>query len=210
VVDKNIIIFGPGRTGSHWLEKIIIDLCGGGKTIGEITLLPTRWIMHTHDMVDLINTRPALRESCVLVNSLRRSHFDRAISNIVSDKTKEYFSYTSKPVDPFAVSVSDFETAYRFAEIQQLQFNKFMRYRYSNIVDMYYEDLIASSTVEEYVASRLGIPYVATSREEQSNSFKNPRDYQQLIVNWTELVGHARYLEQTPVTKFEKPKYINS
>lgn len=201
-------MFGPGRTGSHWLEKIIIDLCGGGKTIQEITLLADRWIVHTHDIVDLINTKPQLRDSCILVNSLRRSHFDRAISNIVSDHTEEYFRYTDKEVKPFSIAVSDFETAFRFAEIQSKQFDKFMRYRYSHIVDIYYEDLVESANAEEYVANKLGMPYTKTLGQEQSNTFKNPRNYKELILNWEELVAHSILLTQTPIVSVAKPKYI--
>jgi hypothetical protein len=205
---KNIIVFGPGRTGSHWIEKILIDLCGGsGKTIQDITLLPNRWLIHTHDIVDLINTKPQLRDSCILVNSLRRSHFDRAISNLVADKIDEYFKYSSKPIDPFTVDIGNFETAYRFAEIQAAQFNKFMRYRYTHIVDIYYEDLINSANPEEYVAGMLNMSYTQTDRLEQSNSFKNPRNYKNLILNWDDLVAHSETLINTPITTVEKPKY---
>ena len=205
---KNIIVFGPGRTGSHWIEKILIDLCGGsGKTIQDITLLPNCWILHTHDIVDLITTQPQLRESCILINSLRRSLFDRAISNIVSIKTKEYFKYSSRSFDPFVVDIGNFETAYRFAEVQAAQFNKFMRYRYAHIVDIYYEDLINSANPEEYVAGMLNMPYTQTSKAEQSNSFKNPRNYKDLILNWDNLVAHSEILINTPITQVEKPRY---
>ena len=198
---KNFIIAGPGRTGSHWIEKILVDLIGLENTVSlsNITLTTAGWIMHTHNLTGMVDLPASVRKSCVLINSQRKNNFNSAISASVASVTNEYFDYTTTDVKPFNIVLEDFKNKYRFSKNWPKQFDEFVKPYFSHVIDITYEDLASSNNPEEFVADKLGISYTQkTSGAAQSTSIKNPRDYKSLILNWNELVDYAAFFDQQP------------
>ena len=190
---KNIIILSCGRSGSHWVENIVLDLCGGQgytkRVTGDITLLPDRWLAHTHNFsffhgADLTN----FEKSCILVHTRRKDHFARAVSDLVAEHTMEWFDYSDKPVVPFSVDHATWVEKYQAGPIMNLRFDVEVRPLYSHVVDICYEDLCGASNAEEFVAGKLGFTYAKTNGYMQSAAKPNPRNYKDIIINWSDLL----------------------
>lgn len=199
---KNFIIAGPGRTGSHWIEKILVDLIGSDNTVSidNITLTPSGWIMHHHSLSSIANIPASVRESCILVKSRRKNNFNLVISALVASITNEYFTYTTTAINPFTIDLEDFKNRYRSSHDWSRQFDEFVKPRFSQVVDIAYEDLAESGNTEKFVADNLGILYTQkTNGQAQRNAVKNPRDYKSLILNWNELVDYAAFFDQQPL-----------
>ena len=84
---KNYIVYGPGRTGSHWVEAILSDLYGQGGTgwsatgNSDVRLLPDRWVYHTNELESLRHIHPEVRNSVTLIYCNRKNYFDTTISS---------------------------------------------------------------------------------------------------------------------------------
>jgi hypothetical protein len=212
-IQGNFIIIGPGRTGSHWIEKILVDLIGLENTVplDNITLTTAGWIMHTHNLIGTIDLPESIQNSCILINSQRKNNFNSIISASVASVTNEYFSYTTTDVEPFNIDLEDFKKRYMDSKNWSRQFDEFVRPYFSHVIDITYEDLAASTNPEGFVADKLGILYThKTSGTAQSDSIKNPRDYKSLILNWNELVDCAALLDQQPLTSIPPLKIKHS
>jgi hypothetical protein len=193
---KNFIIYGVGRCGSHWVESIIIDLCGSvSKSLPSgvnnlIHLLPTGWIVHTHD-VDVINCNNPIevQESTWLISCYRENKFEQAISYFVAQKTNEWFVYSDAEFTPFIVDLIEFEKTLTglLLSDKALPANN-LPLLWPNFVEIKYEDLVNSEIPEKYMAECLGLTYKQTQGWAQHGSKKNPRNYQKLILNWDKLL----------------------
>jgi len=196
---KNIIILANPRSGSHWVENIIWDLCceGSHKRFNVnkdgITLLPHMWIAHTHNLTFFEGHREFNPyKSCILVYTRRKDHFARAVSHVVAEHTTEYYGYSDKPVVPFRVDHYIWLNRYHAGPIMDQRVDVEVRPLYSHVVDIYYEDLCEASNAEEFVAGKLGFTYAKTKGYYQSKGKPNTRNYKDIIINWSDL------LEWTP------------
>ena len=189
---KNIIILSSGRSGSHWVESIVLDLCGGqnyAKRIDDITLLPDMWLVHTHNFSFFDGpTLTNFEKSCILVYVRRKDYFARAVSQVVAEHTMEWFNYSDKPVVPFSVDRDKWVTAYHAGPHLDQRFDAELRPLYSHVVDIWYEDLCGASNAEEFIAGKLGFTYAKNDGYHQSAAKPNTRNYKDIIINWSDLL----------------------
>ncbi len=203
---KNFIVYGPGRTGSHWVESILSDLYGQGDSgfrAGgnlDVKLMPDRWIYHTNSLERLREVQLEVRKSVTLIYCNRKNYFDAIMSLYICYRTGEWYDYTDNLIHPFTIDVTEFNnrlTGYysRHAEFNQLTQEELhddlkghTGVRYPKIITIEYEDLVNSEIPEKYIAERLGLEYEKTQCWSQVGSKKNPRNYKDLILNWDELL----------------------
>ena len=190
---KNFVIYGPGRTGSHWVESILIGLLAPTSfRYSDCSLLPGGWIYHTNRIDKLLDMPREIRDSVTLVVCNRSNYFDAAVSYVVAKHTDEWFVYTDKPVAPFNVDPDDFiNLLHGLYDAFQLVDSEVIP-RYNRVIRIDYNSLVAAAVPEKYVADQLGIDYTVNS-EYTYQSVKNPRNYKDLILNWEDL--HQLYQE---------------
>ena len=190
---KNFIVYGPGRTGSHWVESILIGLLAPTSLrYLSCSLLPDGWIYHTNHWNELLGMPREIRDSVTLVVCNRSNYFDAAVSYVVAKHTNEFFVYTDTPVAPFNVDPDDFTNLlYGLYDAFQLVDSEVIP-RYNSVIHIDYNSLVAAAVPEKYVADQLDIDYTVNS-EYTHQSIKNPRNYKELILNWEEL--HQLYQE---------------
>ena len=190
---KNAVIFSLGRCGSHWVTSIMIDLLGGiSRGHNDIQMMPHGWILHTHDIDYLLLRYPQeIREETMLIACYRENKFDWLISHYVAQQTNEWYVYSDKQIAPFTINPIEFEakivdTTYENENHGQLST------LWPNFFEIKYEDLVNSEIPEKYVAKCLGLEYKKTQGWSQQGSRKNPRNYQNLVLNWNELVAISK------------------
>ena len=189
---KNAVIFGVGRCGSHWVESIMIDLLGGiGRSNNNVQLMPHGWILHTHELIELTKFPKEVRESTMLISCYRENKFDQIISYLVAQKTNEWFVYSDKQIAPFTIDPSEFEAVSVGVTSEHEDYGQ-LSTLWPNFFEIKYEDLVNSEIPEKYVAKCLGIKYKKTQGWSQQGSRKNPRNYQNLVLNWNELVAISK------------------
>ena len=190
---KNFVIYGPGRTGSHWVESILIELLAPTSfRYANCSLLPGGWIYHTNNIDELLAMPREMRDSVTLVVCDRSNYFDVAVSYVVAKHTNEFFVYTDTPVPPFSVVPDDFTNLLHGLHITQQLADSEVIPMYNSVIRIDYNSLVAAAVPEKYVASQLGIDYTVNS-EYTHRSIKNPRNYKELILNWEDL--HQLYQE---------------
>ena len=190
---KNFIVFGPGgRCGSHWVEATLKNLFGATHTVDSFTPLTTGWIYHTNGTTGLLEMPSEIRNSATLIYCVRKNYFDVAISFLVAEITDEWFTYTSKTVEPFVVNTVRFQTLIN--ELQYFQTKEIptnILPLFNNLITIDFDNLISSVIPEKYIADQLGIDYDVDKNYYQLDSVssnKNTRNYKELILNWDELV----------------------
>ena len=190
---KNFVIYGPGRTGSHWVESILIGLLAPTAfRYSNCTLLPGSWIYHTNNVDELLKIPREIRDSVTLVVCNRSNYFDAAVSYFVAKHTDEFFVYTDTPVAPFNVDPNDFTNLLHGLHITYQLVDSEVMPMYNSMIRIDYNSLVAAAVPEKYVADQLGIDYTVNS-EYTHQSVKNPRNYKDLILNWEDL--HQLYQE---------------
>ena len=197
---KNFIVFGPGgRCGSHWVEATLKNLFGATHTVDSFTPLTTGWIYHTNGTTGLLEMPSEIRNSATLIYCVRKNYFDVAISFLVAEITDEWFTYTSKTVEPFVVNTVRFQTLIN--ELQYFQTKEIptnILPLFNNLITIDFDNLISSVIPEKYIADQLGIDYDVDKNYYQLDSVssnKNTRNYKELILNWDELVDiYQNYL----------------
>jgi hypothetical protein len=188
---KNAVIFGVGRCGSHWVESIMIDLLGGiGRSNNNVQLMPHGWILHTHELIELTKFPKEVRESTMLILCSRENKFDQSISYHVAQKTNEWFVYSDEQIAPFTIDPVAFEGT--LTSVLTHSYPDDLLTLWPNLINIKYEDLADSEIPEKYVAKCLGIKYKKTQGWSQQGSRKNPRNYQNLVLNWNELVAISK------------------
>ena len=187
---KNFIVYGVGRCGSHWVESIMIDLLGGiGCSNNNVQLMPHGWILHTHELIELTKFPKEVRESTMLILCSRENKFDQSISYYVAQKTNEWFVYSDEQIAPFTIDPVAFEGT--LTSVLTHDPDDLLTL-WPNLINIKYEDLANSEIPEKYVAKCLGIKYKKTQGWSQQGSRKNPRNYQNLVLNWNELVAISK------------------
>lgn len=196
---KNFIVFGPGgRCGSHWVEAMLKNLFGATHTVDSFTPLTTGWIYHTNGTTGLLEMPSEIRNSATLIYCVRKNYFDVAISFLVAEITDEWFTYTSKTVEPFVVNTVRFQTLIN--ELQYFQTKEIptnILPLFNNLITIDFDNLISSVIPEKYIADQLGIDYDVDKNYYQLDSVssnKNTRNYKELILNWDELVDSTRII----------------
>jgi LPS sulfotransferase NodH len=185
---KNFIVYGSGRTGSHWVESILIGLLAPTSfRYANCSLLPGGWIYHTNNIEELLAIHQEIKDSVTLVVCDRSNYFDAAISYYVAKRTGEFFVYTDAPVAPFNVDPEDFATLLHGLHVTYRLVDSEVRPRYNSVVRIDYNSLVAAAVPEKYVADQLGIDYTENS-EYTNQSIKNTRNYKELVLNWDQLV----------------------
>ena len=184
---KNFVVYGPGRTGSHWVESLLIGLFDVTHyRHGQCSMLIDRWIYHTNNISDLIDIPREIRDSITLLVCDRSSIFDTAISYIVAKETTEFFLYSDKTIDPFRIDPGYFKELLDNYQFNLDEFNRTVAPIYSSVIRIDYDALSTAKVPEKYIADQLGVNYV-TNLDYQHGSIKNPRNYKELILNWEEL-----------------------
>ena len=178
---KNFVIYGPGRTGSHWVESILIGLLSPTSfRYSNCTLLPGSWIYHTNQIDELLKMPREIKDSVTLVVCARSNYFDAAVSYIVAKHTNEFFIYTDTPVAPINVDPDDFTKSLDGMRRNTWIVNSEVMPKYNNAIRIDYNSLVAAAVPEKYVADQLGIDYTVNSKYTHQ-SIKNPRNYKELI-----------------------------
>ena len=190
---KNFVIYGPARTGSHWVESNLIGLLAPTSfRYSNCSLLPDGWIYHTNHIDELLAVPREIRNSVTLVICDRSNYFDAAVSYFVAKHTNEFFVYTDAPVAPFNVDPDDFTNLLHGLHVTYRLIDSEVIPRYNSVIHIDYNSLVAAAVPEKYVADQLGIDYTINS-EYTHQSVKNPRNYKDLILNWQDL--HQLYQE---------------
>lgn len=185
---KNFIVYGSGRTGSHWVESILIGLLAPTSfRYANCTMLPSGWIYHTNNIDELLAIPREIRDSVTLVVCDRSNYFDAAISYYVAKHTGEFFVYTDTPVAPFNVDPKDFTTLLHGLHVTYRLVDSEVKPKYGSAICIDYNSLVGADVPEKYVADKLGIDYTENS-EYTHQSIKNTRNYKELILNWDQLV----------------------
>jgi hypothetical protein len=190
---KNFVVYGPGRTGSHWVESILIGLLAPTSfRYSDCSLLPGGWIYHTNRIDKLLAMPREIRDSVTLVVCNRSNYFDAAVSYVVAKHTNEFFVYTDTLVAPFNVDPDDFTNLLHGLHTTHQLVDSEVIPSYNRVIRIDYNSLVAAAIPEKYVADQLGIDYTVNS-EYTHKSVKNPRNYKDLILNWEDL--HQLYQE---------------
>jgi hypothetical protein len=191
---KNFIVYGPGRTGSHWVESILIGLLAPTSfRYANCSLLPGGWIYHTNNIDELLAIPREIRDSVTLVVCDRSNYFDAVISYCVAKHTDEFFVYTDTPVASFNVDPKDFVTLLHGLNVAYRLVDSEVSPRYNSIIRIDYNSLLAAAVPAKYVAGQLGIGYTENF-EYTHQSIKNTRNYKELVLNWDQLVDiYQRY-----------------
>jgi hypothetical protein len=190
---KNFVVYGPGRTGSHWVESILIGLLAPTSLrYSDCSLLPGGWIYHTNRIDKLLAMPREIRDSVTLVVCNRSNYFDAAVSYVVAKHTNEFFVYTDTLVAPFNVDPDDFTNLLHGLHTTHQLVDSEVIPSYNRVIRIDYNSLVAAAIPEKYVADQLGIDYTVNS-EYTHQSVKNPRNYKDLILNWEDL--HQLYQE---------------
>jgi hypothetical protein len=189
---KNFVVYGPGRTGSHWVEALLIGLFNTAHYRKDnFCVFPDHWIYHTNEINDLIDMPREMKSSITLIVCERANIFDVLISYIMATKTNEFFFYTDKTITPFRVDPGHFKNLFNNYQYTLDEFNRTVVPCY-DIIRIDYDTLSAAAVPEQYVADQLGISYQVNS-DYHHRSIKSPRNYKELILNWEEL--HQLYQE---------------
>lgn len=184
---KNFIVYGPGRTGSHWIKSLLIGLF---PTVhyrkDQFCVLADHWIYHTNEQIDLLNIPGEMRDSTTLIVCDRANVFDRLISYIMAIKTTEFGDYTDKIIEPFCVDPEYFKKLSDDYQFILDEFNRTVVPCYNSIIRIDYDALASAAVPAQYIADQLGVAYQLRSDYHHA-SVKNPRNYKELILNWEEL-----------------------
>lgn len=184
---KNFVVYGPGRTGSHWIESLLIGLFGTAHYRNNACcMLDNHWVYHTNYIPDLLEIPRELRDSITLIVCDRSNAFDAIISYAVATKTTEFFSYTDKIVTPFYIESGHVKNLLDSHQFTLTEFTRLIVPLYSSVIRIDYESLSKSEIPEKYLADQLGIDY-RVNLEYHHNSIKNIRNYKDVILNWEEL-----------------------
>ena len=176
----NIVVLTPGRTGSQLIAQ---NLRMGG------------WqVHHTHNPLYV----PVDPETIGLF-SKRHDEFGAIMSALVAERTKEYVSYTNKPIVPFAISFEEFENYYTY---QKLFFQVVNKSKYKNIIEIYYEDIISDDL---YLFRQFGI-----DRKMLFLVDKSPYQYAELVTNIKELKIFLDELNSKPIHPSVLPEFIKT
>lgn len=181
------IVAGGGRTGSHWLEQIVQFLTSyQSRRIDD--LVGQGWVAHSNNINALANVPATIRQVHTLLIIKRQDTFAQALSHIIAERTNEWFSYTSQPVQPFEIDPEIFRMRMQSCQAWNTKFDCEIRPIYKNIIDFNYEELVAhSDRVEDHVAQRLAVANQHGHKDWSLN--RNPRDYQYLVKNYQDLAG---------------------
>jgi hypothetical protein len=186
---NNFVVFGPGgRCGSHWVETLLKNLLGVWCTYDSFTPTPTGWIYHTNREEDLLEMPSEIRDSVTLVYCVRKNYFDVAVSKMMAEISDEWFHYTNKTIEPFVADTARFK--WLIDDLQSLETKRVPENilpLFNNPITIVFDNLIKAEIPEKYVADQLGIDYVVDDKHCQP-SYKNTRNYKDLILNWDELV----------------------
>lgn len=190
---KNFVIYGAGRTGSHWVEALLIGLFNTAHyRNGNFCVFPDHWIYHTNNIDELIAIPREIRDSVTLIVCDRANAFDREISYIVAKETTEFFEYSDKTITPFRVKPEYFKQSLVDCSFTQNRLNRAVVRKYKRVIRIDYDTLSSALVPEQYIADQLGVDYWV-NLDYHHNSIKNPRNYKDLILNWEDL--HQLYQE---------------
>lgn len=201
VVAENFIIYGPGRTGSHWVESIMIGLLAPTVPLAPTavirylgySLLPNGWIYHTNNLQELLEMPEKIRDCATLIVCERKNYFATAISNVVARHTDEWYHYTDKPVAPFHVDPKNFTHILGWLGESHQSIRSDLMPAYNRMIFIDYDSLTSTAVPEKYIAEQLKIEY--SPNPIYQVSLKNPRNYKELILNWDQLVDiYQNYL----------------
>jgi hypothetical protein len=123
---------------------------------------------------------------------VRKNHFDVAVSKLIAELSDEWFNYTNKTIEPFVADTGRFKWLIddlQWIETKRVPEDILPLFNHSVVID--FDHLISSAIPEKYIADQLGIDYDANKNSGQTNfvpSYKNTRNYKDLILNWDELV----------------------
>lgn len=184
---KNFVVYGPGRTGSHWIESLLIGLF---PTVhyrnNQFCVFPDHWIYHTNNFNDLLDIPREMRDSITLIVCDRANVFDRVISYIMAIKTTEFGDYTDKIIEPFCVDPEYFKKLSEDHRLYLAEFNRTVVPCYNSIIRIDYDALASAAVPAQYIADQLGLSY-QINLDYHHASIKNTRNYRDIILNWEEL-----------------------
>lgn len=199
------IITGGGRTGSHWAASVLVNILTAiqryytiepvnKEFIDEIPSMVNDWIVHTNQLSEFDLFPEETLKNCQVIVTRRRNLWSRAISLVVAKHTDEWTRYdTSRIIEPFHVNPRQFYSAIHESNIWDFEIQKLVD-RVGRVHTIWYEDMVEnSSNIEQWMADQLDIKnmYNVSSIEPvvvaDYSKTCNPRNYQNLIINWDEL-----------------------
>jgi hypothetical protein len=184
---KNFVVYGPGRTGSHWVEALLIGLFNTVHYRNkQFCVLADHWIYHTNNFIDLLDIPREMRDSITVIVCDRANEFDRLISHIMAIETTEFFSYTDKIITPFYIDPNYFKSLLDDHRFTLNEFNRTVVPCYNRIIRIDYDAVVGAAEPEQYIADQLGIDY-QVNLDYHHGSIKNTRNYKDFILNWEEL-----------------------
>lgn len=153
---ESILVVTAGRTGSQLIKH---NLQRYYKCAVE----------HTH------NPLVEPRTNQLVIISKRLNDFNSIVSTIIGRRTNEFVTYTSKEIEPFAVSKEEFESTFWFVLCHQTVTHQ----RFPSAIVVHFEPLIAN---HQYLFSLFGVD----SHTNFDVPKKSPYSAQHLIRNYEE------------------------
>jgi len=179
----NIVVFGPGRTGSILITKQLATLFNLQEVINDI--LPN-CVIHTHNPL----FSPTDKTGWIAVVSSRNNVFLAVCSKLILEKTNEFMHYTDVEIEPFIVGKDRF----RFEYILHMCFYSLLELSgYSKVVYVEFEKLFESNT---YLSKLFGL------RTELEISTEKSPHLITLISNLNELLSYWQELQNEDLTKY--------
>jgi LPS sulfotransferase NodH len=189
---RNYIIYGPGRTGSHWVELMLIKLFTPPPVFRNMncTFFPNGWMYHTNQIQELLEMPDKIRDCTTLIVCERKDYFATAISHVAALQTDEWHHYTDKPVAPFHVDPTNFKHILQWLGESHQTVRSDLMPAYNRMIFIDFDSLNSAAVPEKYVADQLGIEY--TPNPEYNAIYKNTRNYKESILNYDQLVDVHR------------------
>lgn len=153
---ESILVVTVGRTGSMLVK-------------GNLQRYFKCAVDHTHNPL----VEPSTNQ--LVIVSKRLNDFDSIVSTIIGRRTNEFITYSSKKIEPFAVSKKELESTFWYVLCHQTVTHQ----RFPSAIVVHYEPLIANP---KYLFSLFGV--------DSQTSFnwpkKSPYSAQHLILNYEE------------------------
>jgi hypothetical protein len=191
------VIYGIGRTGSHFIQDILAhgNKLGGLTNsrsfhypihLNEIKNCNENIVIHSHqkDVFDNINVP---HEQITAILSKRHNEFDRIMSYFVAKNSDEWVDYSNNFNKKFEIPLINF-----YQYIKKINNKEFynLNYNLKEKIEIYYEDLEINGIL--HIANKLNISYNEKIHKCIVRP-KSPYHYKNHITNWNQLYNFYKF-----------------
>lgn len=196
------IITGHGRTGTHWVEELLVSCLQGTWELTEtqeglLTSEKDHVIWHTNESLTVSEglIYRSLIDTVKVIYCYRMGGLAVFASLAVAERTGEWNFYKNDYVEPFEMDVDkllrDLDHYYVFHDLCMRDLPAL--YPPDRLSIICYEDLMAAQDRRKFVCDKVGLEYFPEDtlfqfEDETVKRGKNPRKYHEIIKNYAELL----------------------